>query len=160
MNGCEAIIHLAATHADFHKNYFTTNHDGTAVLLRAARQNKIQKLVFYSSVAVYGAESNGATEAQKPTPNAEYGASKLAAEDLIRAWAAENPNHSALIIRPTVVFGPYNFANVFNLMRQIDSGFYVNVGTGENIKSIAYVEKLGRGHFEIVKPSKARRIYL
>lgn len=142
MRGCETIIHLAATHADFHKNYFTTNRDGTEVLLRAARRNKVQKLVFYSSVAVYGTESNGATEAQQPKPNAEYGASKLAAEHLIRAWVSENPAHSALIIRPTVVFGPYNFANVFNLIKQIDSGFYVNIGKGENIKSIAYVENL------------------
>ncbi len=142
MKGCDVILHLAATHFDFQKNYFPTNKEGTSVLLKAAAANNIDRFVFYSSVAVYGRNTRKVTEIQEPVPNSEYGASKLEAEKLIRAWAEEKSQRSALIIRPTMVFGPYNFGNVFNLIKQIDSGFYMNIGKGQNIKSITFVENL------------------
>ncbi len=160
MKGCDTILHLAATHADFHKNYFSTNRDGTAILLEAASKNNIDKFIFYSSVAVYGAEANGATEKQIPKPNMPYGASKLAAEKLIQAWVKENPQRAALIIRPAAVFGAYNFANIFNLIKQIDSGFYMNIGDGKNIKSITYVENIVNDTIIFMKNwTKGTRIY-
>ena len=47
-----------------------------------------------------------------------------------------------MIIRPTVVFGEQNRGNVYNLLRQIASGKFVMVGSGENRKSMAYVENI------------------
>lgn len=47
-----------------------------------------------------------------------------------------------MIIRPTVVFGEQNRGNVYNLLRQIASGRFVMVGSGENRKSMAYVENV------------------
>jgi len=46
------------------------------------------------------------------------------------------------IIRPTVVFGPGNRGNVYNLLRQLQSGSFVMVGNGQNSKSMAYVENV------------------
>ena len=67
---------------------------------------------------------------------------KLEAEKLVENWVAEDQDRRALIIRPTVIFGPRNKGNVYRLIRLINSGFYVPVGKGDNIKSIAYVENL------------------
>jgi len=47
-----------------------------------------------------------------------------------------------LIIRPTLVFGKNNMANMRNLIKQIDSGLYFHLGKADNVKSIAYVENL------------------
>lgn len=47
-----------------------------------------------------------------------------------------------MIVRPTVVFGEQNRGNVYNLLRQIASGKFVMVGSGENRKSMAYVENI------------------
>ena len=44
--------------------------------------------------------------------------------------------------RPTVVFGPNNYANVYNLIDKIYKKRFIFVGTGKNIKSVAYVENL------------------
>lgn len=46
------------------------------------------------------------------------------------------------IIRPTVVFGEGNRGNVYNLFRQIASGRFVMIGSGNNMKSMAYVENI------------------
>jgi GlcNAc-P-P-Und epimerase len=144
MKDVDTIIHLAAEHKDFgitEADYFRVNEQGTKVLLKEASNAGIKKFIFYSSVAVYGAQSN-TTEETTPTPNNSYGASKLAAEKLVTAWAKEDTSRAVIIIRPTVVFGPHSKANIFRLMRQVCDGRFLMVGSGENIKSIAYVRNL------------------
>lgn len=139
------ILSLAAKHHDFgigHDEYFDTNEGGTEVLCRAATKFNIKKIIFYSSVAVYGLKPVTSSEEMAPEPESPYGASKLAGENVLRKWAAGNPSRQVIIIRPTVVFGPNNFANMYSLIRQIDSGFYFHLGKADNIKSIAYVENL------------------
>lgn len=141
----KTIISLAAKHHDFgigHDEYFDTNEDGTAVICKVAADNDIKQIIFYSSVAVYGMRQETSTEAMEPRPDGPYGASKLAGEKVLRAWAAADPTRKLLIIRPTVVFGPGNMANMNSLIRQIDSGVYFHVGKADNIKSIAYVENV------------------
>jgi GlcNAc-P-P-Und epimerase len=144
MTGIESIIHLAAEHKDFgitEEDYFKTNLDGTKILLNAATEAGVKKFIFYSSVAVYGDQSS-TTEETTPRPANPYGASKLAAEKEIIKWAEEDRSRMAIIIRPTVVFGPNNRANIFRLIKQVCDGTFLMVGRGENIKSIAYVENL------------------
>lgn len=139
------IISLAAKHHDFgigHDEYFDTNEDGTRIICKMASAYEIKQIVFYSSVAVYGLQETISTEDTPPIPDSPYGASKLAGERVLMEWAAEDPARKLLILRPTVVFGPYNKANMFNLIRQIDSGFYFHIGAADNIKSIAYVENI------------------
>jgi nucleoside-diphosphate-sugar epimerase len=144
MAGIDCVIHLAAEHKDFgitEDKYFKTNVDGTKTLLDAASETGIKKFVFYSSVAVYGAQSS-TTEETAPRPINPYGASKLAAEKEITRWANDDKSRTAIILRPTVVFGPNNRANIFRLIKQICDGTFLMVGRGDNIKSIAYVENL------------------
>ncbi|MGE0770172.1 MAG: NAD-dependent epimerase/dehydratase family protein [Cyclobacteriaceae bacterium] len=139
------VISLAAKHHDFgigHDEYFDTNEDGTRVVCQAASRHGVKRIVFYSSVAVYGIREEISTEELDPMPDSPYGASKLAGEKILVSWANENPSRSVLIIRPTLVFGANNRANMFNLIRQIDSGLYFHLGEANNIKSIAYVENL------------------
>jgi nucleoside-diphosphate-sugar epimerase len=143
--GVDTIVHLAAKHRFFGvtpEEFQRVNVDGTRVLLEAASDAGIQRFVFYSSVAVYGDQPATTTESTVPTPDAPYGKTKLAAEGLVKAWAAAQPGRVALIIRPTVVFGPGNRGNIYRLIRQIDRGLFVRVGEGNNVKSIAYVDNL------------------
>jgi GlcNAc-P-P-Und epimerase len=143
----QTIISLAAKHHDFgigHAEYFDTNEDGTRILCKIASEYNINEIIFYSSVAVYGIRPEISTEEMQPMPDSPYGASKLAGEKVLENWAKENPNRKVLILRPTLVFGANNRANMFNLIRQIDSGFYFHLGNADNIKSLAYVENLVR----------------
>ncbi len=144
MINVETVIHLAAEHKDFgitEADYYRVNELGTKVLLDEASHAGIKKFIFYSSVAVYGAQSH-TTEETTPAPDNPYGASKLAAEQLVAAWAKDDPSRTAIIIRPTVIFGANSKANIFRLIRQVCDGRFLMVGKGENIKSVAYVENV------------------
>jgi GlcNAc-P-P-Und epimerase len=141
----KSIISLAAKHHDFgigHDEYFDTNEDGTRVICRVASEFGIKQIVFYSSVAVYGLREDISSETTTPQPDSPYGASKLAGEKVLEQWAKEDVSRKVLIIRPTLVFGANNKANMYNLIRQIDSGLYFHLGKADNIKSIAYVENV------------------
>jgi GlcNAc-P-P-Und epimerase len=139
------ILSLAAKHHDFgvgHDEYFDTNKDGTAVICKIAAEFNIRRIIFFSSVAVYGTRPEASTEAMSPQPDNPYGASKLAGEKVLENWVEEDPGRSVVMIRPALVFGPKNMANMHNLIRQIDSGLYFHLGKADNVKSIAYVENL------------------
>ena len=144
-HGITSIISLAAKHHDFgigHDEYFDTNEDGTRIICKVAADYNINEIIFYSSVAVYGIREEISTENLETKPDSPYGESKLAGEKVLIEWAKEKPERKVLIIRPTLVFGKNNMANMRNLIKQIDSGLYFHLGRADNVKSIAYVENL------------------
>lgn len=141
----DAVVHLIAMHHDFgivESEYFEINEEATNDLLNCCSKAGVKKFVFFSSVAVYGTQSEPTNENTPPKPDTPYGCSKLAAEKVVMQWQREDPTRQVVIIRPTVVFGPENYANMYNLINQIFKGKFIFVGNGNNIKSIAYVENL------------------
>jgi nucleoside-diphosphate-sugar epimerase len=145
MGGIDLVLHLAAKHRFFgvsEREFFEVNEKGTRNVLEAMETQGVKKIVFFSTVGIYG-ETNGPTdENMEPKPNTPYGLSKLAAEKWIKKWVESNGDRIAIIIRPTVVFGPNNRGNIYRLIRQIYHRAYVPIGEGNNIKSIAYVDNV------------------
>ena len=137
------LINLAAEHRDDvspRSLYDEVNVGGARNLCIIAREKSIQKIIFTSSVAVYGFAPIGTNESGKIAPFNDYGRTKWEAEQIYKEWQLEDPlNRTLVIIRPTVVFGERNRGNVFNLLRQIASGKFVMIGNGINRKSMAYV---------------------
>lgn len=145
MEGCDLVMNLAAKHHDFgisREVFFQINEAGTKVILEVMTELQVRRLVFYSSVAVYGDVTEESSELTPPKPCNDYGASKLAGERLIQEWAKADGLREVLIIRPVVVYGPHNYANMFRLIDNIYRRRFVMVGKGDNIKSTAYVENL------------------
>lgn len=140
--GAGIVMNLAAEHRDDVRpvsRYHETNVEGARQVCLAAEEAGIKKLIFTSSVAVYGFHSFPVDEGGPFEPFNPYGETKLLAEGIYRTWAEEDPTRSLVIIRPTVVFGEGNRGNVYNLLRQIASGRFMMVGPGTNRKSMAYV---------------------
>lgn len=140
------IVNLAAEHRDDVRPlslYDDVNVGGAKNICIVAREKGVSKIIFTSTVAVYGFAPIGTDETGKVTPFNDYGRTKYEAEQVFKAWQAEAPTERTLVIvRPTVVFGEQNRGNVYNLLRQIASGKFLMVGHGENRKSMAYVENI------------------
>jgi nucleoside-diphosphate-sugar epimerase len=140
------IVHLAAEHRDDVRPlslYDEVNVNGTKNICNVAREKDIRTIVFTSSVAVYGFAPVGTDEKGSISPFNDYGRTKYEAEQVLKEWQAEaSDKRTLVIIRPTVVFGEQNRGNVYNLLRQIASGYFVMVGHGKNRKSLAYVENV------------------
>lgn len=137
----DIVVNLAAVHRDDVKDlaeYYETNVRGTENVAVVCAEKCIRKIIFTSSVAVYGFAEQGADENGRIAPFNEYGRTKYLAEEILREWN-ENGDRKLTIVRPTVIFGEGNRGNVFNLFTQIASGKFVMVGQGKNKKSMAYI---------------------
>jgi nucleoside-diphosphate-sugar epimerase len=146
LKGVSTIVNLAALHRDDVKpvsRYDDVNVNGAINLCNVARKLGITKMVFTSSVAIYGFAPAGTDESGGPGYFNDYGRTKYLAEQVYNAWQLEDPvNRTLVIVRPTVIFGEGNRGNVYNLLRQVSSGRFVMFGDGENNKSMAYVENV------------------
>lgn len=145
MAGVDLVINLAAAHHDFgiaHDTYYSVNEHGSEQVCEAMDRAGIRNAVFYSTVATYGTAPTPHHEDAPTQPDSPYGGSKLKGEGVFRRWVEKGDGRRALVIRPTVTFGPNNFANMYSLIRQIDSGKYLRFGEGTNIKSLSYVENI------------------
>ncbi|MEM1184518.1 MAG: NAD(P)-dependent oxidoreductase [Planctomycetota bacterium] len=144
------VVHLAAAHHDFgidHDTYYDVNQNGAKVICDAMDETGVTELTFYSTVAIYGDAAEPVTEDSPKKFFNPYGGSKWAGEQVFMEWCdkgqnADGRSRRCLTIRPTVTFGPNNFANMYSLIRQIHSGKYLQFGPGTNIKSLSYVENI------------------
>jgi GlcNAc-P-P-Und epimerase len=137
----DVVVNLAAVHRDDVRDkseYQRTNVDGAENVALVCGEKGIDRIVFTSTVAVYGFAEPGTDESGAINPFNEYGRTKFEAEEKLRHWQAQGDN-SLIIVRPTVIFGEGNRGNVFNLLSQIASGKFLMVGKGENKKSMAYI---------------------
>ncbi|MEX0656186.1 MAG: NAD-dependent epimerase/dehydratase family protein [Nitrosopumilaceae archaeon] len=92
---CDVVIHLAATLGVVYteKNpikTLDTNIIGTKNVLESCRLNNVRKIIFSSSSEVYGEPLKvPISEIDKPIPITNYGISKLAAEEYIKAYSRD-----------------------------------------------------------------------
>ncbi len=146
LEGSSVLINLAAEHKDDvtpKTLYDDVNVEGSRNVCKACDELGINKIIFTSSVAVYGFAPKGTDESGDINYFNDYGRTKWEAEKVYRDWLAKDPeNRSLTIIRPTVVFGERNRGNVYNLLKQISSGIFPMIGNGKNVKSMAYVENV------------------
>jgi len=111
LRGTAAVYHLAAlvgvqgSLVD-PKKVNDVNVDGTLNLLMTSEQNKVDRLVYASSAAVYGFNRNRVQkETMSPSPATPYAISKLTAETYCRFFH-ENHGLNTVSLRFFNVYGP------------------------------------------------------
>lgn len=136
---------LAAIHKDNIENsqkYYETNHLGVKNIIKYCESSNIEKILFYSSAAVYGDIFNNITEDNELFPTNHYGKSKYLAEQELNKWQNSNKNRKLIIIRPSVVYGKGSDSNMNRMINSIAKRRFMMVGKGLNVKSTCYVENL------------------
>jgi UDP-glucose 4-epimerase len=146
--GCDAIVHLAANAdvrfgADHPLRDFEQNVGATMNVLEAARLNGIGAVAFSSTGSIYGESTLIPTPEDAPIPiqTSLYGASKIAAEGFIEAYA-EAFGLRTFIFRFVSLLGErYTHGHVLDFCRQLrEHPHELHVlGNGEQRKSYLYV---------------------
>ena len=138
-----AAIHRTPGHSDY--AYFETNIKGAENVCVFAEKYGIQRIVFTSSIAPYGAAEELKEETTLPTPNTPYGISKLVAEKIHIIWQAKHIRERQLtIVRPGVVFGKGENGNFTRLYWGIRQHKFFYPGRKDTIKACIYVKELVR----------------
>ncbi|MBX7192984.1 MAG: NAD-dependent epimerase/dehydratase family protein [Sandaracinaceae bacterium] len=149
----EVVYHLAAYAAEglspFIRRFnYTNNVIGSMTVLNACLRHDVRRLVFTSSIAVYGAGELPLRESTTPRPEDPYGIAKYAVElDLAAATRQHGLEHA--IFRPHNVYGELQsmrdrYRNVVGIfLNQVLRGEPLTVfGDGRQTRAFTYVRDL------------------
>ena len=149
MAGCDAVFHLAANAdvrfgTDNPEKDLQQNTLATFNVLEAMRSQGIKRIAFSSTGSVYGEAALIPTpeNAAFPIQTSLYGASKVAGEGLIQAYA-EGFGFEGYIFRFVSILGErYTHGHVFDFYRQLREhpGHLRVLGNGKQRKSYLYVQ--------------------
>jgi nucleoside-diphosphate-sugar epimerase len=161
-SGCSAIVHLAAkVHAidepGTEKDYEDVNVEGTRHLLDAAVRSGVKRIVFASSVKVFGEATRGCIdESQIPEPKTSYGRSKWRAEQLVSEYA-ERHGLTAVSLRLPMVYGPMMKGNLYRMIEAIDKGRFPALPRLSSVRSLLHVENFLQAVLLCLRASNFKR---
>lgn len=168
MRGVSTVFHLAAnadvrggqadTHIDLQQNVM-----GTHKVLEAMRQTGADRIVFTSSATVYGEPDQFPTPEEYPLLQTSlYGASKLAAEAMIQAYAEYFGIRSYVFRFVSWVGERYSHGVVFDFMNKLRANPHELeiLGDGNQRKSYLHVEDGIQGVFLALEKMQGNKVIL
>ncbi len=162
VRNADAVFHLAAKvttpFADQDAHLFEqVNHWGTAEVTYAVEESDVQRLVYLSSVSVYGSGEERKALGVQLNPKTFYGISKMRGEEHVRRLEDKVKTH---IVRCGNVYG-YNksmrFDAVINKLL-FEANFHgtINVhGSGEQHRPFIFIDTVSRHLHTILKDQSA-----
>jgi UDP-glucose 4-epimerase len=150
LSGVDAVVHTAARvhvmqdkSSDPLAEYRRTNVEGTLNLARQAARAGVKRFVFISSVKVNGEATlqHPFLADDAPAPRDPYGVSKMEAEQGLFKIAIETGMKVA-IVRPPLVYGPGVKANFLAMMRWLQKGVPLPLGSIDNRRSLVALDNL------------------
>lgn len=160
--GCAVVFHVAAALGPdaAPPTVFRVNVGGTENVLQAACAAGVRRLVFTSSVAVYGeAAPEGADEDTPPHPSGPYGASKAQAEALCLRYMREQ-GIEVVLLRPCFVYGPGDRYFLPTALPILRGGWFPVVDGGALPLDVVHVDDVVQAHWlAATVPHAAGRAY-
>lgn len=165
LRNVDVVVHLAARahrmNDEDRAGYWSDNVDVTTRLAEACVQEGISRLVFLSSVKAMGEwtpPERPWNEDSQCMPLDAYGKSKLAAEGELRRLSARSTRMT--VIRAPLVYGPGVKANFGRLVRLVDSGLPLPLGSIRNLRSFLFVKNLADAILAASRESAASGTFL
>lgn len=151
MEGVDSVIHMAALlhivdpPPEMREKYERINVGGTAIVVDAAIDAGVRRVVLFSTIAVYG-QSHGRIimEDTPPRPNTFYARTKRDAEEILLKAECANGGRLGTVLRLGAVYGPRIKGNYYRLVQSLARGHFVPVGDGANRRTLVYDRDVGR----------------
>ena len=118
----DTVIHCAAAKGDWNisdEEFQKDNVLATKNLIEYLAKCRVRRIIHFSTVAIYSRNTIDGSEATKIEPDSVYGQTKLESEILMKQFA-ESSGIPLIILRPSVIYGRSNFANMYNLIQQLN----------------------------------------
>ena len=158
--GVDTVFHAGALSAPWGKraDFVRSNVDGTRVLLAAARQALVRRVVHVSTPSLYFHGKSGLNvpeNAALPAPVNEYVRTKRLAEILVQE--AAQGGLETVILRPRALIGAGDTAILPRLVRALERNRLPVIGDGENLTDLTCVENAAQA-MEMAATAPAARV--
>jgi nucleoside-diphosphate-sugar epimerase len=167
MDGVNVVFHLAAKlhsfnpPADLSDEYERTNVAGTKNVIESAKRMAVGRMVFFSSIGVYG-PCPGKTMNEDFTPRAigPYAQTKLRAEQLVLEARRPEGDPLGVVLRVAAVYGPRLKGNYHRLIKALSQRRYIQIGPGDNRRALIHESDLADAALIVARhPAAVHRIY-
>lgn len=145
---CDVIVHLAGKAHTFQetetgrKEYEKVNFEGTRNVLEGAASAGVRRVIFASSVKVFGEVTTACVdESHLPEPKTPYAQSKWMAEQLLMEYG-EQFKFDTMSLRLPLVYGPCEKGNLYRMLAAIDQGWFPPLPILDNCRSMLHIENL------------------
>jgi len=137
--------------------YRDINVKGTEMLIKAACRAKVDRVVFFSSISVYGRKRKVvfADENTSLCPDSFYSVSKVEAEKFVLAGLNHKKEPIGVVLRPASVYGPKEKKNYTKLIKMMQYGVFITVGKGWTKRTIVHDHDLARAAILAAEHPKA-----
>ncbi len=167
MQGVDAVVHMAALlHIDnpppeIRKKYERINVGGTTTVVEASISAGVKRIVFFSTIAVYGPSDGCVLNEMSPThPDTCYAQTKLAAEKIVLNVKRADGQPIGTVLRLGAVYGSRIKGNYERLTRALAHNRFIPIGDGRNRRTLVYDKDVGRAVVLAVShPSAAGRVF-
>ncbi len=166
----EVVFHLAAQ-IDLRKSIEDPKSDyeinvlGSKNIIEASKNHRVKKIIFSSSAAVYGDNSNLPIKETEPlSPQSQYGNSKSEVENLLKILSNTSGIRS-VVLRYSNVYGPRQGSKgeggvVAVFCKRINSNKPLVVfGSGEQTRDFIYVDDVVMANIKAMESSAEFAVY-
>lgn len=147
LEGIECVYHLAAAQHEANvpdQHFWNVNVTGTKNVIEGSVQTGVKKIVYGSTIGVYGDSLDGRIDEASPLqPNNVYGVTKREAEKLVLSFQEILP---VVIIRISETYGPGDH-RLLKLFKAIKKGIFFVLGNGKNLHHLIHIDDLIDGLF-------------
>jgi nucleoside-diphosphate-sugar epimerase len=168
MEGCDAVIHAAAIYevgvpAKERPAMWEANVAGTERVMEAALAAKVPRIVYVSTVGVFGNTDKRVVDETYEHPEQSftsyYEETKLEAHKIVKRMIAER-DLPAIIVQPGGVYGPGDTSQVADLLEEFFAGKLILMPFPELGICMSHVEDIAGGVILALDKGKLGEIYV
>jgi UDP-glucose 4-epimerase len=167
LQGVDTVIHMAGfLHINnppdsMRLEYERINVGGTRTVVESAAKADVKRVVFFSTISVYGASDGQVIDENSDLkPDSLYAQTKLAAEQVVLNTNRTDGQPIGTVLRLAAVYGPRVKANYLRLAKSLAKGRFVPIGKGLNRRTLIYDKDVANAAVLAAHhPDAAGRIY-
>jgi nucleoside-diphosphate-sugar epimerase len=143
LEGCDAVVHAGIGTSWRESERIAVNVKGTRNLVEAALKAGVKRFIHISTLSLYGERVTGTITEEtplQPKKGWDYAESKYEAEQIVLEAASRGL--PAIVLRPSVVYGPYNMTIVARPLTQLAQNRLELVNCRDVPSNTVYVDNL------------------
>ena len=151
-----AILHIMNPTRDQIPLYELVNVEGTRIVVNTALEADVKKLVFFSTIAVYG-DSAGSVlnESATPRPGTLYAQTKRLAEQIVLDPRLPDGRPFGTVLRLASVYGSRVKGNYRLLLQALARKRFIPLGPGTNRRTLVYDKDVASAVLAVMGNSNA-----
>ncbi len=151
-----ALLHVSRPSPALRAEYHRTNVAGTEIVAHAAAESGAARLVYLSSIAVYGPTRGALVDERTVTrPDTMYAETKRRGEEIVLGVRRSDGAPLACVLRMAAVYGPRMKGNYRRLADALASGLFVPIGDGKNRRTLVHEKDAASAASAAARHSKA-----